>query len=251
MASKPPSEDPHQKDQAKRPVFSRDNPAVLTTAITAALLLLHFFVIRGVGVDYHPAPEASRPATYSLLATAIATFILRPRNLKAQACFFVALVVGGDVFFKILFDTGLRSWRWSSSDPAASFGYYLIYKEGLPVLRFLGISCWAECMTSFQVLMTYAMLCACATAFDNPRGWRAIAVSAASSLAVSTIFIGTLIYFPFETIPPLLRLTLGVLGIFAPPVLFWTLFRFLACRPLTQQIEIPQRAVDDGTEPTS
>lgn len=249
MASRSIPEKRQAKEQAKRSVFSRDNPAVLTTVIMAALFLLHEFVMRGVGVvDYHPAPEASRPATYPLLATAIATFILRPRNLAAQACLVVALVVGGDVFFKILFDTGLLSWRWTSSDPAASFGYYLIYKKVLPVFRFLGVGGWAECMTIFQVLMTITMLCACATAFDNPRGWRAIAMSAASSLGVSAIFTGTIIYFQFETIPPLLRLTLAALGVFAPPVVFWTLFRFLASGPLTQQIEIPQRSVDNGRE---
>jgi hypothetical protein len=139
---------------------SRNDPAFIACVLIAGLNL--HYVPRGV--DYFPSPEMCMVNGYMLLATAIATFVLRPRSTIACVSLCVAAFLSIRTIASVCLFVGILSnlavWLLDS-EPT---GYLLLFEGFLSATHWTGVSD-RSLEVSFNIVITGVVFHLCTQAF--------------------------------------------------------------------------------------
>jgi hypothetical protein len=137
--------------------FSSDNPAFIAAILTCGILAV--FYPRGYSFSYANW-STSAPFVYPLLATSIATFLLRPRNKFARIAVCIALCLSIDVPCHFM--------GFNGRSLAQCSGYFWLFKFTYPAFEYVGFG-WDLEYFAFHFLMTGAFFAVCVQAFERVR----------------------------------------------------------------------------------
>ena len=202
-------------------LFSRDDPTFIACVLVAAFSA-HY---SPRGIDYFPSPEICMIYGYPLLATAIATFLLRPRSKHALYALLLASFLSLRTFASVCLSLSifrrLAIWLWDS-EPT---GYLLLFKAFLAVTRSVGISFWASEIV-FNILMTGCMFVLCTQAFSRI----SVRISAAAFL-VAYIASCAVVYVAIAIIGPDFQLAQPTaMFMILQTALYWRLVSYASLR---------------------
>ena len=219
-------------------VISRDNPAFLASAVICGLWL-HYFPR---GIDYFPSPEMCMVNGYGLLATALAAYVLRPRNRFAQRAILLAIALSihtiASLAGRISLFAGLAESIWASGYS----GYFLLFKGSLPIFDLIGLRYYVAEFV-FSALITGAVFCVSARGFSQARYYiLALAFVGAFVLAMLPLFlVATLFPNNIQFAQP------GALFMILYTILFWQLIPYL---PKNEIHVVDSKTMNNNTIPT-
>jgi len=143
-------------------LISRDDPTFIACALIAAFSA-HYYPR---GIDYFPSPEMCMVYGYPLLATGIATFLLRPRSKHARLALLLVAFLSVRTFASLCLSLGVlhdfATWLWNS-EPT---GYLLLFKAFHFVAHGIGINSWTSEIV-FNIVITGCTFALCSQAFSR------------------------------------------------------------------------------------
>jgi hypothetical protein len=166
-------------------ILALDNPSFL---ICVAICGLSAVYLQIGSIDYFPALETCRVATYPLLACGIMTFVMRPRSRFARWGLMVSLLLSAETVGYLFYRAG-----WPLSDLLGWLGnrvsgYWRILKLTSPIFSAAGIPDELSYLP-FQLVVTGAVYSVCSLAFRPLQWWKAAIWFACSYLIAFAILV--------------------------------------------------------------